>query len=140
MTQKDGDLLELLKFELKFLQDGGYGRSPRAPWRATSTFQDSPTCLNFNDPAQPHPCSDCLLMRYVPEERKEEAVPCWFIPLTEGRETIDYFNRCGTQLELEEALGNWLRTMIHKIESERKGDEQPSGGETEKEICRLAGT
>jgi hypothetical protein len=25
-------MLELLKFELKFVEDGGYGRSPRTPW------------------------------------------------------------------------------------------------------------
>jgi len=103
-------------------------------------FQDSPTCLNFNDPARPHPCSDCLLMRFVPEERKEELVPCCFIPLTQSGETVDYFNRCGTQLELEEALCNWLRTAIHRIESEGRGDEEPSGRETKKEICKLAGT
>jgi hypothetical protein len=27
MTQGERDLLDLLKFELKFLEDGGYGRS-----------------------------------------------------------------------------------------------------------------
>jgi len=140
MTQLDRDLLELLKFELKFLEDGGYGRSPHAPWRPTSTFQDSPTCLNFNDPARPHPCSDCHLMRFVPEERREEDVPCWFIPLRGSGETVDYFNRCGTQLELEEVLGSWLRTMIRRIESKGKCDQQTSGTEREEEICKLAGT
>ena len=143
MAQAERDLLELLKFELKFLEDGGYGRSPRTPWRATSTFQDSPTCLNFNDPARPHPCNGCLLMRFVPEERREEAVPCWFIPLSgsgETVETVEYFNRCGTQLELEEALAEWLRTVIHRIENEGKAEELRSGRETEEEICRLAGT
>ena len=140
MTQEDRDLLELLKFELKFLEDGGYGRSPRKPWLPVRTFQDSPTCLNFNDSARTHPCNDCLLMRFVPEERKNEAVPCWFIPLGGGGETIDYFNRCGTQLELEEGLGDWLRTVIHRIGSEAKGDEQRSRRDSEKEISRIAGT
>jgi hypothetical protein len=79
-------------------------------------------------------------MRFVPEERKEADMPCWFIPLSGSGETVDYFNRCGTQLELERALGDWLRTVIQRIESEVKGDEQPSGRETEEEICRLAGT
>ncbi len=79
-------------------------------------------------------------MRFVPEERRHESVPCWFIPLSARGETIDYFSRCGTQLELEEALGEWLRDAIYKIESEPEGNEKPSAREEEKEICRLAGT
>jgi len=138
MRQTNRELLDLLKFELKFLEDGGYGRSPRAPWRATRTFQDSPSCLNFNDPARPHPCGKCLLMRFVPEERRNESVPCWFIPLSAKGETVDYYSRCGTQLELEEALGQWLREAISKIESEQEDAEQLS--EKEQEICRLVGT
>ena len=33
MQKDERDLLEVLKFELEFLEDGGYGRSPRTPWR-----------------------------------------------------------------------------------------------------------
>ena len=36
----------------------------------------------------------------------------WFIPLNENGETIDYFYRCGTQLEMKEALADWLRSQI----------------------------
>ena len=32
MVQDEHQMLELLKFELKFVEDGGYGRSPRTPW------------------------------------------------------------------------------------------------------------
>lgn len=118
MTQEKHELLELLKFELRFLEEGGYGRSPRTPWRPTRTFQDSPSCLNFDDPARPHPCGECQLMRFVPEKHKAEDVPCWFIPLSVKGETVDYYSRCGTQVELEDALGKWLRKAIHKIETE----------------------
>ena len=55
MTDENRALLEMLKFELRFLEEGGYGRSPRTPWKPTRTFQDSPSCLNFDDPARPHP-------------------------------------------------------------------------------------
>jgi hypothetical protein len=140
MAQDERDLLEILKFELKFLEDGGYGRSPRTPWRPTRTFQDSPTCLNFDDSARPHPCSECLLMRFVPEERKNESVPCWFIPLDEKGETIDYYARCGTQVELEEALADWLRNKIQKIENERAGKVAPAPEAENDEVCSLAGT
>jgi hypothetical protein len=53
MTDENRALLEMLKFELRFLEEGGYGRSPRTPWKPTRTFQDSPSCLNFDDPARP---------------------------------------------------------------------------------------
>jgi len=140
MMQAKSDLLELLKFELKFLEDGGYGRSPRTPWLPTRTFQDSPSCLNFNDPSRPHPCSACVLMRFVPEQWKNENVPCWFIPLSASGETIDSYSRWGTQLELEEALGEWLRNTIQKIESEPEAMFKTAKGEEEEEISRLAGT
>ena len=51
MSDDKRDVLEVLKFELSFLEQGGYGRSVRTPWKATSVFQDSPSCLNFNDSA-----------------------------------------------------------------------------------------
>ena len=52
MLEQERDTLELLKFELKFLEDGGYGRSPRTPWRPPYIFEDSPSCPNLGDPAR----------------------------------------------------------------------------------------
>ena len=42
-------LLEVLKAELAFLDEEGYRARPRYPWRPNFVFQDSPTCLNFNN-------------------------------------------------------------------------------------------
>jgi len=120
---KNDVVLEVLRFELKFLEDGGYGRSPRTPWRATNIFEDSPTCLNFGDPSHPHPCNECFLMQFVPEKKQGERVPCHFIPLTAKGETVDDFYRWGTQIEVEEALKNWLRKEIKRIEA-LEGSEQ----------------
>jgi len=83
-------------------------------------FEDSLTCLNFGDPARPHPCNECLLMKFVPAELKDQAAPCRLIPLTDKGETVDYFYRCGTQLELEEALASWLRNQVSRIEEQRE--------------------
>jgi hypothetical protein len=105
----------MFQFELRFLEDGGYGRSPRAPWRASYVFEDSPTCLNFNDAARPHPCTECSLMESVPPQFQGESTPCRFIPLTEAGETVDHFYRSGTQIELEEALACWLRKQIQRV-------------------------
>jgi len=120
MTNKDDrDILEVLRFELSFLEDGGYGRSPHAPWRAPSIFEDSPVCPNFCDPARPHPCETCLLEQFVPESRRAESIPCRFIQLTEQGQTVEDFYRTSSQVELEEALARWLRAQIEKIEKER---------------------
>jgi hypothetical protein len=125
MPEDNRELLELFKFELKFLEDGGYGRSPRTPWRPPYVFEDSPSCLNFADPSRPHPCRECFLMKFVPDERKRESSPCRFIPLTEKGETVDYFYRCGTQSDLEAALANWLRAQISRIEHEQAQASKP---------------
>jgi len=119
MSDDKRDVLEVLKFELAFLEQGGYGRSIRTPWKATSLFQDSPSCLNFNDPARPHACSECLLTDFVPREAREENIPCHFIPLNQHGETVDGMERHAYQLELEDALKNWLRSTIARLERER---------------------
>jgi len=119
MAQDDRDILEILRFELSFLQDGGYGRSPHNPWRAPAVFEDSPTCPNFCDPAHTLPCENCLLEQFVPEGRKAESVPCRFIPLTQDGKTIEDLYRTSSQSDMEEALAGWLRAQIKKIERER---------------------
>jgi hypothetical protein len=125
MAQDERELLDVLKFELKFLEDGGYGRSPHTPRRRQVAFEDSPTCPNFGDPTRPHSCAECLLMRFVPRELRGQVSPCRHIPLTDKGETIDYFYRGGTQLELlklEEALAGWLRKQISRIEEHREAE------------------
>jgi hypothetical protein len=119
MAQDGRDILDVLRFELSFLQDGGYGRSPHAPWRAPAVFEDSPICPNFCDPARPHSCESCLLEQFVPEDRRTEAVPCCFIQLTKEGQSVEDFYRTGTQDDMEEALARWLRSQIKKIGQER---------------------
>lgn len=119
MAQDDRDILDILRFELSFLQDGGYGRSPQAPWRAPAIFEDSPICPNFCDPARPHPCESCLLEQFVPQGQRKESIPCRFIPITNDGRTVEDLYRTGSQNEMEEALGSWLRAEIQRIEQER---------------------
>lgn len=119
MPDDERDLLEVLKFELEFLEKGGYGRSPRAAWRASRIFEDSPTCLNHALQEKARPCSECVLMQLVPEEHREKAVPCDHIPLNETGETVDALCRYATQQEMEEVLKKWLRATIQRMEEER---------------------
>jgi uncharacterized small protein (DUF1192 family) len=118
MPNDKRDLLEVLKFELEFLEQGGYGRLPRESWRARFIFEDSPTCMNFNSKDR-EPCSECLLMQFVPEDARKAQTPCIHIPLSLNGDTLESLYRTGTQLEIEEALGAWLRTTIHRLEAER---------------------
>jgi len=119
MALDDRDILDVLRFELGFVEDGGYGRSPRTPWRAPAVFEDSPICPNFCDPAHAHPCKECLLARFVPQGQQGETVPCRFIPLTAEGQTVEDLYRTGSQAEMEEALAKWLRAQIDRIERER---------------------
>ncbi len=119
MSHENRDILEILRFELRFLEEGGYVRSPHAPWRAPYIFEDSPSCLNFRDAARPHPCSECLLMRLVPPESREQSAPCRFIPLNDKGQTVDSLYRTGTQKEMSEALRDWLCREIGRIEAEQ---------------------
>ena len=117
MNMKDDDRRELLNFELGFIEAGGYGRSVRTPQKATRIFQDSLSCLNFADPERPHPCSQCLLIDYVPTELRSTDVPCHHIPLNAAGETIEQLEEKGNQERLEEAVKGWLRTTIGELEA-----------------------
>lgn len=126
MSTDKRDILEVLKFELSFLEQGGYGRSVRTPWNPTSIFQDSLSCINFNDPARPHACSECLLTDMVPESAQGEDVPCHHIPMNAAGETVETLERQCNQMELEESVKGWLRQMIQRIEAERAKRTQAS--------------
>ena len=74
MTQDDRDTLEVLKAELDFVEKGGYGRSVKTPWQPTSIFRDSPSCINLGDLDRTHPCSECVLIDFVPPEARTQDV------------------------------------------------------------------
>ena len=113
------DILEVLKFELSFLEQGGYGRYVRTPWKPMSIFQDSLSCINFNTAEEKHPCNECLLNDLVPADAQTEQVPCHHIPLNPQGETVHTIERQQTQAELESAVRDWLRASIARIERER---------------------
>ena len=98
----------------------------RFPWNSGARSQRIEFSISRNRfpvfgriyPARPHPCIECRLIKFVPRELRNESSPCRFIPLNEKGQTIDYFHRCGTQLEIEEALAGWLRSEITRIEQQ----------------------
>jgi hypothetical protein len=58
-------------------------------------------------------------MQFVPENARKERTPCIHIPLSPSRETLDSLYRTGTQQEIEEALGAWLRATIGRLEAKQ---------------------
>src|SRR6202140_1124149 len=66
MQKDERDLLEVLKSELEFVEQLGYQRSPETAWRPKYIFEDSPSCINYNSDANPHPCTDYALIYLVP--------------------------------------------------------------------------
>ncbi len=111
-------LLEALKSEKTFLDGGGYRQAPRTPWKAPFIFEDSPTCLNFAQPGRPHPCTKCVLMRFVPLRRRSARVPCRHIPLNGAGEDLDGLYRYASQEEMEQAVSQWLAGAIQRLETE----------------------
>jgi hypothetical protein len=107
------NLLEVLKAELEFLNQGGYRK---VSWRPQFIFEDSPTCLNYGRSQDQKPCSECILIQFVPREKRQEEVPCRFIVLNERRDTVNSLYSSGTQEELESAVRNWLTQEIERLE------------------------
>ena len=114
------NVLETLKAELAFLERGGYRNKPRFPWRPSFVFEDSQTCFNARSNKDWKPCSECLLLRFVPKDKAQLAFPCRHIPLTPGGETVAHYYEWGTEEELEKALKSWLKQKIAELEVQPK--------------------
>lgn len=148
MTQdRQETLLNALKLQLQFCENGGYqsswGRLParasendpmamplfedrkRVPHREFSVFQDSPSCLNYRSPGEDHPCSGCWLLAFVPAERRGEAVPCHHIPLNERGTTVASIGGPADAPEVQQAVRDWLRRMIQQLEGAPAPSQQP---------------
>jgi len=112
------EILHELKLQRSILQDGGYGRSVRTPWKPTQLLRDSLTCLNFDEVVKKHPCDECLLWDWVPEEHRDQDIPCHFIPLTSEGDSIATLEGKREREKAEEALLKWLDSTINKLEEE----------------------
>jgi hypothetical protein len=119
MAKDDRDILELLKDELVFIEQGGYGRSVRTPWVSKSIFQDSLSCLNYGYPYRAHSCADCRLLEFVGPQDHSQTVPCHFIPLNDAGNTVEELEQEGNEFETVQTVKTWLRKKICQIEAER---------------------
>ncbi len=119
MAKDDRDVLELLKDELVFIEQGGYGRSVRTPWVSKSIFQDSLSCLNYGYPYRAHPCSECRLLDFVGPQDHSQTIPCHSIPLNDEGNTVEDLELEGNESKTVQTVKTWLRNKISQIETER---------------------
>jgi hypothetical protein len=124
MAQDLRDTLQLLRFELSYLEQGGYNRD-RAVSGTKSPFRSAFACLNFGDPIQSHACRECLLFQFVPEDKKNEDFPCHHILLSESGETVAQLLARNDPDGMAKALEYWLRVTIAKLEATLQRSEQP---------------
>jgi hypothetical protein len=116
LSEDNQAILEALRAQLDFIEKGGYSDPTGASWRPPAMFIDSPTCLNFAAAHKARPCDECLLMQFVPDERRRSLVPCHHITLTEAGETVDSAEEWADQDELEHLVAAWLRRTIAQLE------------------------
>jgi len=114
------EIIEILRYELNFLEQGGYDHNVSGEG-LPSPFRTGFSCLNFGDPLRRHACHECTLYQFVPEKSQTDDVPCHGIELEPGI-TIGQLLGSGDRERLVRLLEHWLRQMISKLEKE----EQPA--------------
>jgi hypothetical protein len=124
MKQDLRDILQVLRFELNYLEQGGFDRD-RALLGTESPFQGTFACINFGDPLRTHACRECLLYQFVPDERKTEEFPCHYIRLSDSGETVAQLIEKNDPRRLVEALEHWLRATIARLEATLERGAQP---------------
>jgi hypothetical protein len=119
MTQDSRDALHILRFELNYLEQGGFDRD-RALLGIESPFRGTFACINFGDPLQTNACNQCLLCRFVPQDKRSEEFPCHHIQLNASGETVALLIQANDPKRLVAALEDWLRTAIAWLEAESR--------------------
>ena len=116
MTEDLRDVLEVLRFELNHLEQGGFNWD-RAMLGKESPFKGTFACANFGDALQAHACHECLLYQFVPDDKKNEEFPCHYIQLNDSGETVAQLIEKKDPARLVKALERWLRETIERLET-----------------------
>ena len=119
MSKAEPNLLEVLKAELKFLEEGNYRNPRKNAWRPQLIFEDSPTCLNYAAHEGAPDCSHCPLLQFVPPDVRSAGTPCRHILLNAAGETLDALYKSADPSEIEATVAHWLRSEIQKLEQQQ---------------------
>jgi hypothetical protein len=120
MARDMRDPLEVLRFELAFLQSGGYRSEGNRP----HFFYDSVTCWNFGNPGLRKPCRNCLLADFIPELSHNERLACRSIPLDDDGNTIASLERRYNRAEVERAVSSWVGQTVARLERKCPQEEE----------------
>jgi hypothetical protein len=113
------EMIRQLKLEIEVIEKGGYYPSVREPRREPRYFRDSVSCLNLGIEEKQEPCTDCFLIDFVPPEyRNADGDLCHKIPLNERGDTVESLEREGNPDKLREAVLDWLRNTVQRLEKE----------------------
>lgn len=67
MSEDRRSTLEVLRYELNFLEQGGYRRSCSVTRGNVSPFQNTLSCLNFGEPSVPMPVVNAVCTTLSPK-------------------------------------------------------------------------
>jgi hypothetical protein len=126
VESKTRELLQMLRYELNYLEQGGFRRDREAVG-LQSPFLGTMICINFGDPLRRHSCQECSLHQLVPIDRQKEEFPCHHIPLNASKDTIASLIRKNDPERLEFALKGWLRATIARLEASLEKEDKEKG-------------
>lgn len=112
------ELIEKLKLELEVLEKGGYAPSVREPHQTQRVFRDSVSCPNLGTEVKVDPCSSCYLIAFVPQEHRDKADACHYIPLNDRGDTTISLLQKGGEEAMYTTLHAWLEKTIAQLETE----------------------
>ncbi len=131
MTSRRIELIAMLQQELDVLERGGYGTPAGAPRQPSRVFEDSLACINhwLVPGHSPETCNGCVLLDFVPEERRTAQHACRFIPLNRQGDTVASLTEADDHARLEAAVRGWLKSTIEKLR--QMPDEAAAGDDVE---------
>jgi hypothetical protein len=115
MPQDVREVLQILRYELNYLEQGGFERDS-ALLGIQSPFLGTFACINFGDPLRSHACRNCLLHQFVPADKMTEEFPCHHIRLNDAGETVADLLKKNDPQGMIKALEQWLRSTISALE------------------------
>jgi len=123
MSQDLREVLDILCFELNYLEQGGFNRDRKEPG-IESPFLGTIACINYGDPIRAHTCHECLLYEFVPGDKRGEDRPCHHIPLNAAGETVAGLLQQNDPERLVRVLESWLRAKIANLDpgQQRNGE------------------
>lgn len=121
MSSDARDVLQILRYELNYLEQGGFDRD-RALLGTESPFLGTFSCINFGDPLRTHSCRECSLHQFVPDDKKTEEIPCHYIRLNASGDTIAELIKKNDPRRVKTVLEHWLRSTIARMEAAQERD------------------